>query len=855
MKSSAFPHGGDVRGLARSLGVDPGDILDFSASINPLGPPDWLRNVLSANVSDLVHYPDPHCREFREAAAARYKVPAARLTAGNGVSELLTALARAVPQRRAVVPVPSYADYRKACERAGLTVTLLPLRADRDFALDPTDLDALLAEPAVVFLGRPNNPTGLDVPAGVVLDLARSHPDCLFVADEAFGGFVEGFESLIRQARGNVAVLISLTKLYAIPGLRLGLLAASEDLCRATAGHQPDWSVNSLAQAVGVAAMRDRAFARRSRAAATRLRRALVRDLAALPGLTVLPGQANYLLCRLDRPEAAKVAAFLHADRIAVRLCANFPGLDDRYFRVAVRSGEDNARLARALARVLAPGARPVRARRATPALMVQGTSSNAGKSVLAAALCRILRQDGVRVAPFKAQNMSLNSFVTAWGEEMGRAQVLQAQAAGLAPQARMNPVLLKPNSDTGSQVIVMGRPVGTMRVAEYLAYKPRAFRAARTAYDSLARDFQAVILEGAGSPAEVNLKAHDLVNMAMARHARAKVLLVGDIDRGGVFAALAGTMALLSESERALVGGYVLNRFRGDPRLLDPALECMLSLTGRKVLGVVPEIRDLGLPEEDSVSFKAGGLPGRAGRDLDIAVIDLAHISNFTDFDALAAEPDVSLRVVRAGRDLGRPDALVLPGSKNTLADLAALREHGLDTAIRALAQARAAEVVGVCAGYQMLGRTLRDPLGLESDRALEPGLDLLPLDTELEGGKTLRQTRAVHQPTGLALAGYEIHHGTTGPVEPGLPPLITGLDGRPLGYGEPGRVWGSYLHGVFDAPEFRRWWLDALRARKGLPPLADRPGQDLDAALDRLADVVRASLDMGAVYALLGL
>jgi cobyric acid synthase CobQ len=887
----AFPHGGDVRQLAKLAGCEPSQITDFSASINPLGPPEWLRTVISSAVDELVHYPDPHCRELIAAASARHGAPAKTLLAGNGTSELLFALALACGLRRAVIPVPSYCDYQTACARAGMDVALLPLSEHDGFALDQNSLSAEISSqevPAAVFVARPNNPTGRDVPASLVRSLAEAHPQCLFVVDEAFGSFVQGFESLISNRPMNVAVLLSLTKMFAIPGLRLGLICAEEPLIEEMRLRIAPWSVNTLAQAVGVRAMVDEAFETRSRETVTRLRGRLAKGLASFPGLTVFPGAANYLLCRLDLlgktaptgdsktwvsdtalastptfspgsasqcSDAPSLRAKLLRKRIAIRDCSNFAGLDQRYFRLAVRSEEDNNRLLQSMADILAPHSPRRPGKRPTPALMVQGTSSNAGKSVLTAALCRILRQDGIKVAPFKAQNMSLNSFVTAQGEEMGRAQVLQALACGLAPQARMNPVLLKPCSDTGSQVIVMGKPVGNMRVREYVSFKPEAFEAAKAAYDSLACEFDAVILEGAGSPAEVNLKAHDMVNMAMATHAGARVLLVGDIDRGGVFAALAGTMELLSQAERALVGGYVLNRFRGDPSLLEPAHSFMLELTAKPVLGVIPNIGDLGLPEEDSVSFKADGFSSTEPRDLDIAVIDLPHISNFTDFDALALEPDVALRVVRRQEDLGSPDALILPGSKNTLSDLAKLRQNGL---ARALGELYDCEIVGVCAGLQMLGERITDPHGLESDRGVELGLGLLAIETELMPDKILAQSTARHSPSGLELCGYEIHHGITRVLKDArddLSVLAVRPDGQPVAWGRPGQVWGTYLHGVFDSGGFRRWWLNCLRAKKGLAPLEPKTGYGLDAALDRLAAIVRDNLDMKAIYALLGL
>ncbi|WP_459933149.1 cobyric acid synthase [Fundidesulfovibrio butyratiphilus] len=870
MSVQSFAHGGDVASLAREAGCLPGEVLDFSANINPLGPPEWLRPVLSAAVSDLVRYPDPQCRAFLAAARERLGVPVDSLVAGNGVSELLHTLCRVLADRgirRAVIPAPCYVDYAQAAVSAGLTVeTVLLDRAD-GFACDSATLadrpGAAAGGPGAVFLGSPNNPTGRVVPAAAILDLARrlarSDPGSLVVVDEAFGSFVEGFESLAACGEPNVVVLASLTKMYAVPGLRLGLLIAPADVAADVRAAQPPWTVNALAQAVGVRAMRDADFEARCRACVSGLRQELAEWLGDVDGMRVLSGQANYLFCHLDTGRASDLRArLLRESRVAVRDCANYAGLDERYFRVAVKSREDNRRLVAALALALnrpVPGqaVRPGR----TAALMVQGTSSNAGKSVLTAALCRILLQDGVRVAPFKSQNMSLNSFVTAWGEEMGRAQALQARACGLAPRAAMNPVLLKPCSDTGSQVIVMGKPVGNMRVGEYFAYKPQAFERAKRAYDELAAGCQAMVLEGAGSPAEVNLKAHDMVNMAMAEYAGARVLLVGDIDRGGVFASLCGTMELLTESERARVGGYVLNRFRGDPSLLSSAFDFMRNATGKPVLGVVPHMDDLGLPEEDSVSFKEMGFSASAaGRELEVAVVDPPHISNFTDFDALAEEPDVSLRVVRAADDLGRPDALILPGSKNTLADLEALRERGLDRAIVDLAE-RGTEIVGVCAGLQMLGRAVLDPLGLESPLGRVRGLGLLDLETELAPEKTLTQAEATHLESGLPLRGYEIHHGQTRQAGPGAPCLVRSQDGRVLGYGRSGRVWGTYLHGVFDADAFRGWWLGGLRARKGLPALADRPQAEagLERSLNRLARVVRESLDMTAVYALLGL
>ena len=558
-------HGGNIGYLARTSGIPEKEILDFSANINPLGPPEWLRPLISSRLSGLAHYPDPECTALTEAFCARWGVSPDEVLFGNGSTELLYLIPRAFGKKRALIAAPAYADYASACEQAGIPAKKWLLKEEEGFALDLVALEGCIAGEDLVFIGQPNNPTGLCVEAKELRGLARRHPAALFIVDEAFADFVDGIDRLVSDRPENIIVLGSLTKFYAIPGLRLGFAAGSPGRIGVLRRMMPPWTVNSLAQAAGEAALRDRDFEEKSRACVTTARARLEAGLKQLPGLFVYPGKANFLLARLDRGDldAPALAGRLLQKGIAIRVCSNFEGLDSRFFRVAVRTEEENGRLCEALSPVLGTTTRAVRQQKR--AIMFQGTSSNAGKSVLAAAMCRILLQDGYSVAPFKSQNMSLNSFVTGDGGEMGRAQVVQAQACRLAPDVRMNPILLKPNTDTGSQVIVMGKPVGNMNVADYIRYKPRAFDAAKAAYDSLASEFDVIVLEGAGSPAEVNLKSHDIVNMHMARYAGSPVLLVGDIDRGGVFASFVGTMEVLAEWERALVSGFVINRFRGD--------------------------------------------------------------------------------------------------------------------------------------------------------------------------------------------------------------------------------------------------------------------------------------------------
>ena len=479
--------------------------------------------------------------------------------------------------------------------------------------------------------------------------------------------------------------------------------------------------------------------------------------------------------------------------------------------------------------------------------IMIQGTMSNVGKSLLAAALCRIFRQDGYSVAPFKSQNMALNSFITSDGGEMGRAQVVQAEAAGIAPDVRMNPILLKPTTDVGSQVIVSGRVQGNMRAMEYYRKKPAYFPAVLDAYSSLAAQYDVIVIEGAGSPAEINLKKDDIVNMGLAKRVDAPVLLVGDIDRGGVFAQLYGTMALLDADERQLVKGTVVNKFRGDPAILQPGLQTLRDLCGVPVVGIVP-YTDADIDDEDSLTGRFSRTPTR--KLIDIAVIRLPRISNFTDFSPFERYSNVSLRYVDRTGDLHQPDMIILPGTKSTIADLLWLRQSGLEAAVHKAAAAGTL-IFGVCGGYQMLGRTIADPDGVEAAGMTEiTGLGLLDIETVFAPEKVQIQTRgclpaisgALSGLSGMAYEGYEIHMGRSGQ---GLPPLI----GKST-------VYGTYVHGFFDAPGISDAILRALCDARGI----DSAGLDSfdwqsyrQQQYDKLADAVRSGLDMELVYRIL--
>ncbi len=851
-------HGGNLRKLALEAGRSPEDLLDFSANINPLGPPDWLRPLISSHLSSLVHYPDPDSSSLRASISNHYTVKEEEVLVGNGSTEIIHLLPRALPIDGALLPVPSYSDYINAVELAGKVVEKISLKEEEAFQLDLSLLDEKISAGQLVFIGQPNNPTGLLFDPPALRTLASKHPSTFFVVDEAFFDFVEEAESLIYNRPSNVIVLRSFTKFYAIPGLRLGFVVADPSVIQKIRKIMPLWSVNGLAQAVGEHALQDHPYAMRSRAFVRQQREFLLNEMQSIPGLTVFSGQANFLLVRLDRQDVdgPALARQMLSSGIAIRVCDNFEGLDRRFFRIAVRSEDENRKLLHALGKALRVSLPSRISHQKTPAIMFQGTSSNAGKSILAAALCRILLQDGYRVAPFKAQNMSLNSFVTREGGEMGRAQVVQAQACRIDPDVRMNPILLKPNDDTGAQVILMGKPAGNMNVNQYIQYKPAAFEEAKKAYDALAKEFDVIVLEGAGSPAEVNLKDHDIVNMKMAGYAEAPVLLVGDIDRGGVFASFVGTMEVLSEWERKQMAGFVINRFRGKEDLLGPAIEYTQHHTGLPCLGIVPYLRDLGLPEEDSVEFKSGALDGPFRENgIEIAVIDLPHISNFTDFDSLRIEPDVFLRIVRSPSDLNQPDAVILPGSKNVIGDLEYLRQSGLDRKIINLFEKGRTEVVGICGGFQMLGQKVEDPYGIESANQTTHGLGLMTISTVMAQEKTLVRTEGTHLPSRLKVRGYEIHHGQTEGIP--LIPLVLREDGQVIGAeAKELSVWGTYLHGIFDADDFRRWFIDRLRVRRNLPAIGKVcTVYNLEPAFERLAEVVRRSLKMEEIYRSMGL
>lgn len=492
--------------------------------------------------------------------------------------------------------------------------------------------------------------------------------------------------------------------------------------------------------------------------------------------------------------------------------------------------------------------------------IMFQGTASSVGKSFLCAAMCRILKQDGYSVAPFKSQNMALNSYVTREGFEMGRAQVMQAEAAGLEPKVEMNPVLLKPTSDQGSQVIVMGKALGNMGAMDYMQWKEKLLPVIDDAYNVLAKDHQVIVIEGAGSPAEINLRDKDLVNMGLATRLKVPVLLAGDIDRGGVFASLYGTIALLQPGERELVKGVVINKFRGDPEVLKPGLKQLEDLIDKPVLGVIPYMH-FNLDDEDSVTERFKVTVG--DRAIKAQVILLPRISNFTDFNPLELFEDLNLSYIREPHELDAPDLIILPGSKNTIEDLMELRNRGWEEPLKKYVHAGGL-LMGICGGFQMLGQMIHDPQKVESTYPEVPGFGFLDFETVMEKEKSTRQVEAIWRyrddnyftfmGEDEPLTGYEIHMGKTN-YRSDRQPVFVKTDNQWEGaISGKGNVFGTYLHGIFDNFSWTNKLINALRRKKNLEekdhnlPANYRAFKEIE--YDRLADTIRDNLDMKKVY-----
>lgn len=883
------PHGGETAENIK---------YDFSVNLNPLGMPAPAANALLGDRDCFEKYPDTDSRRLRAKIAESLGMPDSqtdRIVCGAGAADIIYRLPRALDIKKAALAVPSFTEYERALDQAGVEIEYIETQSENSFALTdefrkcPADCDA-------IFIANPVNPSGkLMDPADyrALLEWCAETGTTL-VTDECFMDFVEkdkraALEEASRSAAdADVIAVRSFTKIFSMAGLRCGYAVFDDaEKARRVEEMGPPWSVPGPAMEAASAALDDPAFIDRTVELVSAERQRVAEGLRSC-GLEVFDSDVNYILFK--GPEYFGRMMLKYG--AAVRDCSDYRGFEPtggmRYYRTAILGRRADDFLLHKSAAIM--GIEPAPSKLKTPSLMIQGTMSNAGKSIIAAGLCRVFRQDGLHPAPFKSQNMALNSFVTKDGSEIGRAQAVQAEACGIPPRSDMNPVLLKPSSDMGSQVIVNGKPRFNMGAVDYFSYRKQLKGDVQAAYDRLAEKYDVIVIEGAGSPAEINLTrdGDDFVNMGLAEMTDSPVILVGDIDRGGVFAQLAGTIALLNSRERKRVKGVIANKFRGDISLFDEGRKMLEKVCGVPVLGVVP-YGDFDIDDEDSLSERLSGgvshvrgADGRGGASGEqeaepegplICVVRLPRISNFSDFTALEAD---GARLVYAGtpEELEGADAVIIPGTKSTISDMRWMRETGMAEAVRQAA-VRGAVVAGICGGYQMLGVKISDPEGAESDVPEIEGLGLLPVETEFIADKVTRQTQAVTGEfsgklaglSGRELEGYEIHMGRsrfvnmdefgglTGQKAGGSlytpSPFSVLPDGRKEGC-LLGNVFGTYIHGLFDSRDFRQAFLDTLpgRTNGAFDYRAYREEQ-----YDKLADLLRQSLDMEKIYEIMGM
>ena len=870
-------HGGNPLAIATQMGLDnvPEIAHDFSVNINPNGMPHGVERLI-LGFADTVYsdYPEPYAETACKTLAQQLNVDSESLILGNGSTEVFSWIVQTLKPGNVGFLAPCYSGYEDVCRATGVDYDYVVCAThENGFEIDLTVPDYSTFD--MIFMATPNNPTGVVTEKRAIIGCAQQHQDVYFVIDESFIDFMPNAKQLSllseKAIPDNIIVVRSLTKFFAIAGLRLGFAVGDKPLIQKIAQARLPWSVNGLSQQVAINLYNQIDYIKNSQQQICELRNLFSDDLKSVDGLQVIESQSDFVLCRIvdERFDAESLQGALLVKGILIRSCSNFIGLGQSYIRLAVRNHPDNTVLIATLKELLMEKIAILENDKWQP-IMVVGTSSGSGKSLMVAALCRYYKRQGVNVAPYKAQNMSLNSFVTLEGGEMGRAQVVQAKAAKIQPHTDMNPVLLKPTGDTGSQLIVNGQPVGNFSARNYYEEKSNVRFDAFDAFDRLQERFDLVVLEGAGSPAEINLQDNDFVNMAMADYANATTILVADIDPGGVFASIYGTIKLVPAKYRSLIKGVVINKFRGDVSLLDNGIKEIEELTGVPVLGVLPYAKDLRLEEEDSLGLDNRSKDGSFVDGLDIAVIRLPRISNFTDFMTFEGLPGIRVRYVSSAKKLGKPDIIFLPGTKNTRSDMQFVRDSGLEKEILSCYQS-GTPVFAICGGYQMLGESIDDPNGVEGEIGETKGLGLLPLKTVLTQRKELCQVKGeitIDLPfakAGTEFAGYEIHMGQSTHItenDLGMPLKITArndgscsyntgtVTGNGYGNGNGyGYVFGSYIHGIFDDAAMRNQLLRWLCEQKNIADdfIDDFDQFDPDQAFEQLADMIEEYVDLG--------
>lgn len=828
------------------------DFLDFSVNTNAFWqPPSLPPSVPSRHAMN--QYPEADAATLTDQLAALYGAEPTHILPTAGAIEALYLATRLFANKTALLFHPSFADYSRACSAAGIharSASLLP---------DPPDIESAVEQLCAVdfvILGNPNNPTGRLFPN---LKKLIAHPkltNLAWIVDEAFIEFTAASDqtSLLQRLakRPNIILLRALTKSWSIPGLRLGFLATSNSLwMKQLQAWQPPWPIHGITEAWSRLHLNveTQTSMRASMEELGAIRADFSEALDALPGLKAQPSHANFLLVECASKNAEAIAHKLGEAGFLVRLCRGFEGLEPHtHLRLAVRTRAENKRLLAALADVLQP-AKSTHKKHPSPkrgmrAISVLGTSSNSGKSWVATALCAWLRRKGVRVAPFKAQNMSNNSAVTLDGGEIGRAQAVQAEACGLAPSVRMNPILLKPSGNAGSQLVRLGRAEGHIKAAEYYKIIETLWPTVTESLKYWENRCDALVIEGAGSPVELNLMQRDLVNFRPVRHLESRWLLVADIERGGVFAQAAGTWSLTPPDDQSRCIGLIVNKFRGDLSLFAEAGKFLAPHFGAPFLGTLPFAAHLQPENEDSLSEE----PNRgASTAAPIHWIRFPHTSNSQDTNPWSLDEGVRIEWTDAPKDLEGASVIILPGSKNTVSDLRWLKKSGLADAICAARQ-RGALVLGICGGFQMLGEKISDPKGIAGDAGEEQGLGLLPLETWFTEAKEVRTVEAIFQ--GERWNAYEIHMGRT-KFTAHCDPLLQVADTH--GPRDEGvrikNVWGTYLHGFFEATEVRREICRLAKINGHRPSLISFRKQR-ETLYDGMADLLEEHLNLEELW-----
>lgn len=886
--------------------------FDFSASTSPLGMHPAAQAALaffSLNPEEGSEYPDTESLFLRQKLGKFWNFPAENIVCSSGAADLIYAVtevftknpsAGKIRSDSAFVLEPAFSEYEEAVKKTcGGTCIKIFTNENDGFLFSEKSLEGLdvaAKECSLFFAASPSNP------AGTLLsfdDIQKIENFCkrnglIFVLDSCFAQFSDTAEKTLRMIIDrkdcfkNLIILNAFTKFYGLAGLRLGYaLCFSKNVADSLFGYMRPWAVSSVAQVcgcriidseLGEAYPAPMPLQSASSDWGEKVRSSVLSEVQKFydffdsVSVKYVRGRANYVLFYVQNAEAFD--SFLKNHNCFLRRCEDFAGLGENWFRLSIKAPKDNDFLLELFANFWfanfwkktihkeASGDSSCKKKRRAVPIMIQGTMSNAGKTLLVAALCRILKNDGFKVAPFKSQNMALNSGVTTDGLEMGRAQILQAFAAGIEPDVRMNPILLKPTGDSTSQVIVNGEVYATMSAADYFSYRKNLIPFIKDAYNSLADEFDVIVIEGAGSPAEINLRKDDIVNMGLAELVDSPVILAGDIDRGGVFASLYGTAALVSDSERNRIKGFIINKFRGDVKLLENGLSMIHSLTGIPVLGVVPYIDGLNLDDEDSLSSVLSNSSDSAGVEklVNVFVVKLPYISNFTDLNAFVRIPFVRvsffsslLELESLRQQFGEADLLILPGTKNTIKALDFLYDTKILQWLRGYAEKN--PVIGICGGYQLLGETLFDLDGSEGGvpNSKREGCALLPLETVFTNEKLRTVVNGIlpriegffSDLSALPVHGYEIHAGRSSASG-----LVTARN----------FVLGTYVHGFFDSPAICEGILRLLAQRKGieLPDFSScrlEQQEKQESSFKRLEQVVRESIDMKALYKIIGL